>query len=40
MQMSPYLSLNGQCEAAFTFYEQVLGGAPGPWLVNCEGPPT
>ena len=30
MQMSPYLSFNGQCEAAFTFYEQVLGGTPGP----------
>ncbi len=26
MQLSPYLSFNGQCEAAFKFYEQVLGG--------------
>ena len=26
MQMSPYLSFNGQCEAAFAFYEQSLGG--------------
>jgi PhnB protein len=30
MQMSPYLSFNGQCEAAFTLYEQCLGGALGP----------
>jgi len=26
MQLSPYLSFDGQCEAAFKFYEQVLGG--------------
>lgn len=26
MQLNPYLSFNGQCEAAFKFYEQVLGG--------------
>jgi PhnB protein len=26
MQLSPYLSFNGECEAAFKFYEQVLGG--------------
>ena len=25
MQVSTYLSFNGQCEAAFTFYEQCLG---------------
>jgi len=30
MQMSPYLSFNGQCEAAFRFYEQSLGGRLGP----------
>ncbi|MDB5967794.1 MAG: putative glyoxalase family protein [Hydrocarboniphaga sp.] len=24
--ITPYLSLNGQCEAAFKFYEQHLGG--------------
>lgn len=29
MQMAPYLSFNGQCEAAFTFYAQTLGGAVG-----------
>ena len=26
MKMNPYLSFNGQCEAAFKFYEQILGG--------------
>ncbi|MDQ2775994.1 MAG: VOC family protein [Acidobacteriota bacterium] len=26
MELSPYLLFNGQCEAAFKFYEQVLGG--------------
>ncbi|NJM98794.1 MAG: VOC family protein [Phormidesmis sp. RL_2_1] len=26
MKLSPYLSFDGQCEAAFKFYEQCLGG--------------
>lgn len=26
MQLHPYLNFNGQCEAAFKFYEQVFGG--------------
>ncbi|HUI30169.1 MAG TPA: VOC family protein [Candidatus Acidoferrales bacterium] len=26
MQLSPYLYFNGQCEAAFRFYEECLGG--------------
>jgi PhnB protein len=26
MQLNPYLTFNGQCEAAFTFYARVLGG--------------
>ena len=26
MKMNPYLSFDGQCEAAFKFYEKVLGG--------------
>ena len=26
MQMNPYLTFNGQCEAAFKFYERLLGG--------------
>ena len=29
MQMSPYLSFKGQCEAAFKFYEWCLGGRLG-----------
>jgi PhnB protein len=30
MQVSPYLSFNGQCEAAFQLYAQCLGGEIGP----------
>ena len=30
MQVNPYLSFSGQCEAAFKFYEQCLGGQLGP----------
>jgi PhnB protein len=26
MQLNPYLAFNGQCEEAFKFYEQCLGG--------------
>ncbi len=26
MRLSPYLVFNGQCEAAFKFYQQCLGG--------------
>jgi PhnB protein len=26
MQLNPYLTFNGECEAAFKFYEQCLGG--------------
>lgn len=26
MELNPYLSFDGSCEAAFKFYEQVLGG--------------
>ena len=29
MQVSPYLSFNGECEAAFTFYARCLGGELG-----------
>ena len=29
MEMTPYLSFNGQCEAAFKFYERCLGGQLG-----------
>src|SRR5581483_3185149 len=30
MQMNPYLSFKGDCEAAFKFYEQCLGAQLGP----------
>ena len=30
MQINPYLSFKGECEAAFNFYEQCLGGQLGP----------
>ena len=30
MLVSPYLSFNGQCELAFSLYEQSLGGQCGP----------
>ena len=30
MQVNPYLSFNGQCEAAFTLYERCLGARLGP----------
>jgi len=26
MKLNPYLNFNGECEAAFSFYEQVLNG--------------
>ena len=26
MQLHPYLTFNGQCKAAFEFYEKILGG--------------
>ena len=26
MKLNPHLSFNGQCEAAFRFYERILGG--------------
>ena len=26
MEIAPYLNFNGQCAAAFAFYQQVLGG--------------
>ena len=26
MQINPYITFNGQCRAAFKFYEEILGG--------------
>ena len=39
MQMIPYLSFKGQCEAAFTFYAQCLRGQLGP-LFRYAGSPA
>ena len=38
MQLNPYLSFNGQCEAAFKFYEQVLGGKIVTMLTHGDSP--
>jgi len=38
MQLHPYLSFKGQCEDAFKFYEQHLGGTMGP-LFRYAGTP-
>ena len=40
MQVSPYLSFNGQCEAAFKFYEQCLGGQLGAIFRYAGTPPA
>jgi PhnB protein len=39
MQMSPYLHFNGNCEAAFKFYEKALG-AEIESMLHHEGPPA
>jgi PhnB protein len=38
MQMNPYLSFKGDCEAAFKFYEQCLGAQPGAIFRYAESP--
>jgi PhnB protein len=38
MQVNPYLFYNGNCEAAFKFYEKVLGGKVEMMLRNEEAP--
>jgi PhnB protein len=38
MQMNPYLSFKGDCEAAFTFYERHLGAQLGP-IIRYGGSP-
>src|SRR5262245_66304873 len=40
MQVNPYLSFKGDCEAAFEFYEQALGGQPGAIFRYAESPMT
>ena len=38
MQLSPYLTFHGQCEAAFKFYEQCLGGKLVAMLTHADSP--
>ena len=38
MQMNPYLSFNGECEAAFKFYEKCLG-AKITFMMTFDGTP-
>ena len=38
MQLNPYLSFNGQCEAAFKFYAEVLGGNIAMMMSFAESP--
>ncbi len=38
MQINPYLFFDGQCEAAFKFYHQVLGGALGDMMTFAGSP--
>jgi len=38
MQVNPYLMFNGQCEAAFKFYHQVLGGELGDMMTFAGSP--
>src|SRR5271167_3620499 len=39
MQLYPYLHFNGQCEAAFKFYEKCLGGKIS-FMMPHEGSPV
>ena len=38
MQLNPYLVFDGQCEAAFKFYQRCLGGKIEMMLTNGESP--
>ena len=38
MQLNPYLTFNGRCEAAFKFYEQCLGGKIVMMMTHGESP--
>ncbi|MGH7962356.1 MAG: VOC family protein [Candidatus Binatia bacterium] len=38
MQLIPYLNFNGQCEAAFKFYEQCLGGTIVAMMTHGDSP--
>jgi len=38
MKLNPHLTFNGQCEAAFRFYEKCLGGEIGLMMTYGESP--
>jgi PhnB protein len=38
MQLNPYLNFNGNCAAAFKFYEKNLGGKIGMMMTFAESP--
>jgi PhnB protein len=38
MRLHPYLTFNGQCEAAFKFYEQCFGGKIGAMFTHGRTP--
>ncbi len=38
MKMNPYLMFNGECEAAFKFYERCLGGKIETMMTHAEMP--
>jgi PhnB protein len=38
MKLNSYLMFNGQCEAAFKFYEQCLGGKITAMMTYSESP--
>jgi len=38
MQLNPYLTFNGKCEAAFKFYERCLGGKIEMMLTHGDSP--
>jgi PhnB protein len=38
MQMNPYLTFKGQCEAAFKFYERCLGGKITAMITHGDSP--
>jgi PhnB protein len=38
MKIYPYLNFNGNCKAAFTFYEQHLGGKITAMMTHAEAP--
>ncbi len=38
MKLNPYLMFNGQCESAFKFYEQCLGGKITAMMTYAEAP--